>query len=246
MSAAASPSTTSVAKAFELLEYLAGAEKPLSLQDLVEGVHLSKPTACRLLRVLQDLGYVSRPTGSRNYLVGPRTARLAASDPHAALKTLAAPLLKMLHKKFNEATNLATLSGQRVLYLEILETSQALRFTLTEGGSDPYHHTALGRAMAARLPESQWQQLLSETTIKPLTSHTVKTHRDLHARILKARRLGYAEEIEESVDGVACLATNLAALGFPAAAISIAVPVQRLTPKRKAAIIRALKSLSQS
>lgn len=238
------PPSSSIAKAFELLEYLAGAEHPLSLQEVVDGVHLPKPTACRLLRTLHDLGYVSRPAGGRNYLVGPRTARLAASEPHSAVKAVAGPHLKALHRQFNEATNLATLSGQDVHYLNVLETTQALRFTLSPGGVDPYYRTALGRAAAAQLPEEQWQRLLAETEIEAFTPHTVKTRQALHDCILRARRLGYAEEREESVEGVSCIATGLHALGFPLAAISVAVPLPRLTPTRKAAIVRALKSLS--
>jgi len=245
MPAPDSSPSSSIAKAFELLEHLAEAGRALSLQEVVASVRLPKPTACRLLRTLHDLGYVSRPAGGRNYLVGPRTARLAASDPHAAIKSAAFPHLKALHETFNEATNLAVLSGHEVLYLKILETTQALRFTLSPGDSDPYYRTALGRAAAARLPEEQWQRLLAETQIVPLTSRTVKTRTALHACILKARRLGYAEEIEESVEGVSCLATDLGALGFPEATISIAVPVQRLAPRRKSAIVKALKSISQ-
>lgn len=246
MSASDSSPSSSIAKAFELLEHLAEAGRALSLQEVVESVHLPKPTACRLLRTLHDLGYVSRPAGGRNYLVGPRTARLAASDPHAAIKSVAFPHLKALHETFNEATNLAVLSGHEVLYLKILETTQALRFTLSPGGSDPYYRTALGRAAAARLPEEQWQRLLAQTQIVPLTPRTVKTRAALHACILKARRLGYAEEIEESVEGVSCLATDLGALGFPEATISIAVPVQRLASRRKTAIVKALKSISRT
>lgn len=237
--------SSSIAKAFELLEYLAGAERALSLQEVVDGVRLPKPTACRLLRTLHDLGYVSRPAGGRDYLVGPRTARLAAADPYAAIKAAAFPHLKTLHETFNESTNLAVLSGHEILYLKVLETTQALRFTLSPGGSEPYYRTALGRATAAKLPGAEWKKLLAETQMVPLTSRTVRTRASLEAHIVKARRLGYAEEIEESVEGVTCLATDLGGLGFPTAAMSVAVPIQRLTPTRKSAIIRALKTLSQ-
>lgn len=237
--------TSSIAKAFELLEHLAAANRALSLQEVVDGVRLPKPTACRLLRTLHDLGYVSRPPGGRDYLVGPRTARLAAADPHAAIKAVAIPHLKTLHETFNESTNLAVLSGQEVLYLKVLETTQALRFSLPPGGRDPYYRTALGRATAAKLPEARWKKLLAETQIEPLTPRTVRSRRALQAHIAKTRRLGYAEEIEESVAGVTCLAADLGGLGFPEAAISLAVPIQRLTPERRTAIIRGLKALSK-
>lgn len=237
--------TSSVDKAFVLLEFLAASGRPASLQEVTEAVKLPKPTAYRLLRVLQELGYVSRPADSRNYLVGPRTALLAARDPYAELKGHARPLLRRLHEEFNETINLGTLSGSQVLYLDFLETTQSLRFILTPGQGDPYFSTALGRAVAAQLPEKQLERLLAETRFQALTPHTVKNRAELQRRIEKARQTGYAEEIEESVEGVSCIAVSLAALGFPDAAISMAVPIQRLTAKRKAGIIQSLKAISK-
>src|SRR5689334_22998815 len=102
--------TSSVDKAFVLLEFLAASGRPASLQEVTEAVKLPKPTAYRLLRSLQELGYVSRPADTRNYLIGPRAARLAAVDPYSDLKAQAQPYLRRLHEEFNETVNLGALS----------------------------------------------------------------------------------------------------------------------------------------
>lgn len=235
--------TSSVDKAFVLLEFLAASGRPASLQEVTEAVKLPKPTAYRLLQALHELGYVSRPADSRNYLIGPRAARLAAIDPYADLKAQAQPYLRRLHEEFNETVNLGALSGNQVIYLDFLETTQPLRFIVTPGQSDPYFCTALGRAVAAQLSDPKLNRLLSETRVQILTPKTVKSKEDLHRRILKTRQEGYSEEIEESVSGVCCLAVGLGPIGFTDAAISMAVPAQRLTPARKSAIIQSLKSL---
>lgn len=232
--------TSSVEKAFGLLEFLATSKKPASLQEVTEAVKLSKPTTYRLLRSLQELGYVTRPTGTRTYLVGARTARLAAADPYAELKSVAKPVLRRLHEAFNETVNLGVLSGSQVMYLDFLETTQALRFIVTPGQSDPYYCTALGRAIAAQLADKPLERLVTATRFQGLTPHTIKSRIELERRILKTRKAGFAEELEESVPGVICLAVSLVNLGFPDAAISVAVPVQRLGAKRKAELLRAL------
>lgn len=234
--------TSSVDKAFVLLEFLAASGRPATLQEVTDAVKIPKPTAYRLLRVLQSLGYVSRPVGGRSYLVGPRTARLAASDPHTGLKAAAQPVLRRLHGEFNETVNLGALSGSQVLYLDFLETTQPLRFIVTPGQSDSYFSTALGRAVASQMSDRDLDRLLAETTVRSLTPHTVKSRADLRRRIVAARTNGFAEEIQESVPGVCCLAVSLANLGFPGAAVSIAIPAERLTAPRKTAIIAALKA----
>jgi len=239
------PGTSSVDKAFGLLEFLAASGKPASLQAVSEAVKLSKPTAYRLLRGLQEMGYVTRPADSRDYLVGPRTALLAAVDPYAELKSQARPLLRRLHEEFNETVNLGVLSGAQVFYLDFLETTQALRFILTPGQSDPYYCTALGCAIAAQLDDKPLDRLLRETKFQPLTPQTIKNRAELQRRILKIRQTGLAEELEESVPGVCCLAVSLGKLGFPQAAISIAVPRQRLKPARKTQLVQALRKFAK-
>ncbi len=244
MPAKSTLNTSSVDKAFGLLEFLAASGKPASLQEVTEAVKLPKPTAYRLLRALQEMGYVSRPADSRHYLVGPRTARLAATDPYSDLKACARPILRRLHEEFNETVNLGALSGDQVLYLDFIETTQALRFIVTPGQSDPWYCTALGRAVAAQLNERHLERLLGDTRMQIFTPSTVKTRADLQRVVLKVRQTGHAEEIEESTSGVCCLAVTMARLGFPEAAISVALPAQRLTVKRKTALLQALKSLT--
>lgn len=238
--------TSSVDKAFALLEFLAARGVPATLQDVTDAVKLAKPTAYRLLQTLHDLGYVSRPTGSRSYLIGPRTTRLACSDPQVDLKSRAKSVLRRLHEEFNETVNLGVLSGGQVLYLDYLETTQPLRYIVTPGQSDPWFCTALGRAAAAQLPDKTLHRLIAETKLRPLTPATVRTRADLLRAVEQARTDGYAHEFEESVEGVCCLAVGLSAMGFPEAAISVALPVKRLTARRKSAILKMFSNLVTS
>jgi DNA-binding IclR family transcriptional regulator len=238
--------SSSISKIFGLLEFLAADPRPVSLQTISEAVKLSKPTAYRLLQALHQLGYVSRPSHSRDYLIGPRVARLASADPYATLKSTARPLLRRLHETLNETVNLGVLSHEQVLYLDFLETTQPLRYIVIPGQSDPYYCTALGRAIVAQLDEPQRERLLAKTRLRAHTPHTVKSLPELRKRIIRARETGIAEENEESVSGVCCLAVSLAGLGFPEAAISIAVPKQRFTARRKTLLAQTLQSLISS
>ncbi len=234
---------TSVEKAFLLLEFLAAKGKPATLQELTEAVKLSKPTSYRLLQTLHELGYVSRPAGSRSYLVGPRTQRLTSQDPQLDLKSRVHPLLRKLHAAFNETVNLASLSDGQVRYLDYLETTQPLRYIVTPGQSDPWFCTALGRAAASELSDKALARLIANTRLEQITPETVRTRADLLKRVQKVRSDGFAQENEESMQGVCCLAVGLGPLGFPESAISVAMPSHRLTPKKKTAIIKMLKTL---
>lgn len=239
-----SQSTTSVEKSLGLLEYLAERGGPVALREITASSGMSKPTACRLLQVLQNLGYVSRPAGTRDYMIGPRAQRFAGIDPLARLKAAARPLLVSLHESFNETVNLGFLSRDSVSYLDFIETTQALRFITTPGQQSPFACTALGRAIASAMDDAALDALVSKAKIPALTPSSVRTRTDLRARILEARKRGYAEECGESVEGVECLAVSLAPIGFADGAVSIAVPVQRLDAKRRKKIVDALKKIA--
>jgi DNA-binding IclR family transcriptional regulator len=212
-----SVNTSSVNKAFVLLEFLAARGGPATLQDVTDAVKLAKPTA-----------------------------RLTCADPQVDLKSRAKSVLRRLYEEFNETVNLGILSGGQVLYLDYLETTQPLRYIVTPGQSDPWFCTALGRAAAAQLPDKALNRLIAETKLHSITPATIRTRAALLRAVEQVRTDGYAHEFEESVEGVCCLAVGLAPLGFSEAAISVALPVKRLTTKRKAAILKMFSTLVSS
>ena len=232
-----------VEKSFLLLEYLAGKNEPVSLGQAAEACGLPKPGTYRILSTLQKLGYAARPPGRREYQIGPRSSRLAGTDPHAILKSSVRPLMRKLRQQLDETLNLGVLSGRNVLYLDFLETSQPLRMMVMPGQNNPYFCTALGRAIVANWTDSALNKFVAETKLFRLTPYTVKTKADLMASIQKAREKGYAEEVDEIVEGVGCLAISLKPMGHPEAALSVAAPLQRLRPAHRRKIASTLLSL---
>jgi len=231
---------SSVEKAFAVLEAVASRPGPVSLAEVTQAVRLSKPTVCRLLHQLEGLGYVARAGGSRDYRIGPGVGRIGGGhDPYREIKAAARPLLRRLHGALNETVNLAVLEGTQVLYLDYIETTQPLRYILRPGESDPYHRTALGRAIAARLDPQAWAALLALTPFAPGD----RTPEAFAQEIERCRREGIATESGEAAEGVTCLALSLAPLGYPQAALSVAIPLQRLTPALRERASAALHGL---
>jgi DNA-binding IclR family transcriptional regulator len=235
---------TAVGKAFSMLEFLVATERSATLAEATQMTRLPKPTAHRLLRALQKLGYVSRPPGTRSYSMGPRLARLQAGDSHAHVKALARPAMAKLHQRFNETVNLGMLSGREVLYLEYQATSHALRIVLRPGDKDPYYCTALGRAMVSALPLEECERIIEATHPKRQTPKTLLAKSSLRSLLGAVRKNGFAEEHGESVDGISCLAVHLGQWGYPQYAISLAVPTPRLKGKIRTQMVQALKILA--
>ncbi len=233
----------SVEKSLSLLEFLTVMDRPIPLQEASKVSGLPKPTAYRLLNSLQELGYISRPQGSRDYALGPRILKLQGVDPHRPLKRAVHPFLEYLHSMLNETVNLGIISGTKILYLGFLQTTRPLRFIAAPDLDDPYYCTALGRAIASALSKNQQELLLKKTVFRPRTKQTIASLKEMEKILQTAKKNGYAEEINENIEGGACLAFSLSFLGFPEAAISVSLPTQRLTSLRKKEIVTLFHEL---
>ena len=175
-----------VKKTVFTLEKLAESDEPLSLAAISAQARLPKPTAHRILQTLTALGYVAQDETSRYYLTS-KLDSLAQSSRYRDLKLRAVPLMTALHRQFNETVNLGVLEGTKVHYIHVIETTRSLRMMVQPNAADEYYFTAIGRAIAAHLPESQLEALLKSTTLRPITPKTVTSRKKLQAMLRETR-----------------------------------------------------------
>jgi DNA-binding IclR family transcriptional regulator len=94
--------------------------------------------------------------------------------------------------------------------------------------SDPFHTTALGRAIASRLPADRQTRLLARAKLERRTAATIADRRRLAAEIEKAARQGYAIEESETDIGVACIGAPVCLGDEVLGAVSVSLPTARL------------------
>lgn len=225
-----------VEKTFQILEAMARSGKAMPLLALSEETALPKPTAYRILQSLAGLGYVAQEEKTGHYFTTWRLSDLVPRDPHLRLKEAARPAMERLHARFNETVNLGVLDGGTVRYIQVLETTKPLRWVVRPGRSDPFHLTALGRAIAAFQSRDRQDRLLEKADGDP---------KRLRRILDETRRRGWAMEEEEAAAGVACLAMPLAERGVANAAISVSVPVSRLTRKLRDELVTEFLQLQK-
>ncbi len=233
-----------VEKIFLLLETLARADHPLPLKQLAKTTELPKPTAHRLLQTLQKLGYVVRAGTSADYLLGHRIQELARGPIQQRIKNAALPLMQKLHKTLNETVNLGVREGFSIRYVDYFETSRPLRMILRPGQTDPLFSTALGRAILSALPDDEVRRTLKAFQREVGAPRSFPLAK-LQPIIAAARKRGWAEEHEETVKGVSCLAISLQRLGYPDAAVSISIPTVRCNEACRRAIEAIFKKFNE-
>ena len=213
-------------KAFRLLEAFGQIGQALPLVEVASRAGLVKPTAHRILMKLGEMGYVQRVGPGRYALTGKLAALVGESGVEQAMMACALPILQRLHERTDETVNLGVLRGERVVYRVVLESGHALRRVLQAGDSDPFHSTALGRAIAAHLPVDRREALLLRANLKRRTPATVTDREQLRCLLEQSRRRGYATERDENDVGMMCIAAALH--GGVEAAVSVSVPWARM------------------
>jgi DNA-binding IclR family transcriptional regulator len=149
--------------------------------------------------------------------------------------------MRRLHAEFDETVNLGVLEGIYVRYAWVLETTHALRWIVKPGARDPFHTTALGRAIVAEMPAEAQARLVAKVCAATPARGRGALRERLRRELELTRERGFALEEEETNAGVACVAVSLAPLQEPLAAVSVSVPVNRFPVDRRSALIAALR-----
>jgi DNA-binding IclR family transcriptional regulator len=236
-----------ISKVFRILEAIQGSPSGLTLKPICDATGVNKSTAHRFLKYLEREGYILR-TQAGAYLIGPRLSQMSArTNYRATLQAFARPILWELWKSTSETVNLGVLDENNIIYLEVMESPHEFRLASRVGGSRSLHSTALGKALAAFLPENSRERVLSAVSFQPLTPKTIRSLVQFRQELEIIRRQGYAVDDEETTLGARCVgAPILGANGEPLAAVSVSGPVTRVSPDQVPAFAGAVKSAARA
>jgi IclR family acetate operon transcriptional repressor len=208
-----------------LREVGAAEQSGASLPHLVAATGLPKSSVHRYLEVLVQEGFLERDANSGTYRLGARIVTLASNQvPLLVLR--ARQYLERLRDRFDETVNLGILSGDNVIYLDIVESPRTVRLAARVGDRDLVHSTALGKAIAAAIPEAEVRALLQRTGLPRRTANTITRAADFLKHLELVRRHGFAlDDQENDVEG------RCVAVAIPAPRVQYAISVSGITSR---------------
>src|SRR6266511_1936963 len=211
-------SIRAVHRVCEILDLLQQASSGAALLDVARATRLPKSSAFRYLATLERRRYVERDPVTGSYRAGSAFLPLRAHR--------ARPHMERLRDRLGETINLGMLEGNRVIYLEIVESHRAMRLAARRGDRDPVYATALGKAIAANLPDRRVRAILEAEGMPRLTQRTLTDQDAYLVEMAGTRERGYAlDDGEHEIDG-RCVAVPVIGSNLPAA-ISYSAPASR-------------------
>jgi len=238
----ASGGVQSVERSFTLLEHLADCGGRATLRELALRSGLPAPTIHRLVRTLLDRGYV-RQEPSRAYALGPRLVRLGDTAGRV-LGAWVQPVLVELVEATGETANMAMLDGDRVVYLAQAPSKHSMRMFTEVGRRVHVHCTAVGKALAAQLPEAELRDILAREGLPAQTQHTLTDPDALVRHLAQVREQGFATDEQEQELGVRCVAVPVLQ-ALARVALSVSGPEARFTPQVRDAVVPAMRRAAQ-
>jgi IclR family KDG regulon transcriptional repressor len=241
-----------VNKTMGLLEALA-QEKEMGVIDLAGRAGMHKSTVYRFLNSLKELGYVRQNTANEKYSLTLKLFELGSCVlGRMELWEQAHPILEQLAEQTHETIHLAVLDDGSLVYLGKIESTQALRVSMSSrvGQSAPTHCTGVGKLLLAYAPPEQVERILKREGLRRFTEHTI-TERSLLAKELDSiRQNGFAIDDEEHEVGVRCVAAPVRNnQGTTVAALSISMPSVRLPnaeiPRYREFVTKAAEEISR-
>lgn len=222
-------------RVLQIMEHLGAAPNGLPLGRLSERLKTPKSTLLSFLRVLEAARYIRNVEGV--YRIAELGFRLGTIIAHANPfpGSLHATLVELMEAS-GETTLLAVLAdtGNESVYVDMVESRSAIRFSATVGTRRPLYCTAPGKALLAAQSD-EWIDRYIETTelIKHLTN-TIVDSVAISRDVEKTRLLGVAETHEEYSQGVSGFAAPIYDLHHrPVAALVIAAPTARAQIERE-------------
>lgn len=229
----------SASRVLDVMETVA-RHQPVGVSGLARLLETDKSAVQRAIMTLAASGWIQRSAEGGEWRL---TARLHDLSQQAlgrtGLRETARPILEELRDLTGETAALIVLENDRLIISDIAESRELLRMAPQAGTTAPLRESASGLTIFAHLPPKQVERLWGHA-LDPATMR----------EFAHCRAQGYAMSENPSANGAVTIAAPIfEADGYPAAAILLVAPRERLAGDRVAEagrlVVRAAASISR-
>lgn len=210
--------------------------QPVGVSAIARATRIPKSSVHRCLLTLREAEWLMTSRDDRTQWV--LTGRALSVGIHASvelgLREAALPTMRDLRDETHETIHLLSSYGtdHDLVVIDRMDSDEPVRTWVHLGARAPLHASCSGRAVLARLPDSEVERLLSGE----LERFSETTPADLPAvleDLRRVREVGYATNDCAWRPGVGAVGAALVnPQGRPVGALAISVPVQRYDAER--------------
>ncbi|HKX69459.1 MAG TPA: IclR family transcriptional regulator C-terminal domain-containing protein [Intrasporangium sp.] len=198
----------SIARGFDVIKAFEPGPTGMSLSDVATATGLARPTARRILRTLEALGYVRSVEG--RHTLTPRVLELGLTYVQSmGLWDTARPHLEQLVTQTHESSSIAQLDGSDIVYVARVSVPKIIALAVHIGTRFPAPATSLGKVLLADLSPEQLDRTLAEPSRSGVEARHLPARAELEGILRDVRAKGWAATDEQLARGVRSVAVPL-------------------------------------
>lgn len=218
-------------RTLQIFEIFSEEGAALSLSQIAARLEIPVSSCLQIVRTLVSNGYLYGFGRRQNYYPTRRLLdmmqRIALHDPWI---DRIQGHLDDIRDRTGESVAIATLQGDKVVYLAKADSRHILRVTIAIGMVRPIHSTATGKALLGTLDFERCERLLMHMEFSPFSNKTLTSAESMRADLEAARLRGYYTTFSEGVEGLSGLAIPVVIDGRTFA-IGVSGPSERIEPR---------------
>lgn len=225
----------SVAKAIEVIEFIAYSKKELGVTEISNGLNYGASGTYHLLNTLKQCNILVQDEATKKYSLGLKLWKIGMlSYGKNHISSVLRPYLKKLKNLTGETANLTILDNNHIVYIAQEESDRLVKMFTTTGAIAPIHCTAAGKVLLAYKDKEERNNILNSIKLDRFTDKTLTTKEELLDEIEDIQERGYGFDYEEREIGVSCIAAPIFDIHREViACITISGPTARFTDENK-------------
>lgn len=192
-------------KAFAIIETLAGHDQPLGITELCKLLGLPKTTVFFIVNKLDQMDYIVK-TQEGKYQLSTKFMSIGINMLNKFdIRSVAKPFMQRLFEESGLTVHLAIVEKGEAVYIDKVDKQGFIMVSTYIGQRNPIHASAIGKAIAAYLPDSKLDEIIEERGLPRFTEKTITSTADFKAALETIRRSGYAIDDEDAEYGIRCV-----------------------------------------
>jgi IclR family transcriptional regulator, KDG regulon repressor len=191
--------------AADVLRLIIELQRSVTMSDVVHELGIPKSTASRMLKLLDEHGFLARDSASLAYGPGALLFEVAHVFQKSSLADHLEGTLRRLCEKTGDSAYISMLDGLDVLVLRSFQGPGALRVVQQSGTRSPAYATSTGRMLLSRLDDATLRRMYHGASFE-VGGNAPTSFAELMSRVETARKVGWASAIDEAVPGGASVA----------------------------------------
>jgi IclR family pca regulon transcriptional regulator len=194
-----------IARGLDVIRCFDARQPAMSLSEVAAAAGLARPTARRILRTLELLGYV-RQAGD-GYRLTARVLDLGHSYVQSlGLWDVARPHMRALVGRTHESSSIAQLDGSDIIYVARVAVPKIIALAVDIGTRFPAPQTSMGKVLLAGLSREELDRALATPSRSEVKARWQPERAELDVVLRDVRAKGWALTDEQLAPGIRSIA----------------------------------------